>query len=286
MGIYDREYYQADEIQPLRPWDGKSMVTMIIIVNVAVHIANFVLTSQTNDITYLLALDSDALTSPTKLWNLLTYGFAHQPGIRHILFNLFSLYILGRSVEERIGKWEFFRFYMIVLIACGIVWSLTNSNSTLIGASGATTAVSMLFVFYYPQATLMLYMAIPVKAWVLGVIIIVSNLFQPTTLTPEGSKIAYDVHLVGAALAAAYFFGNLNFGALGNLFSGFKSRARIKRSGLKVHQPDAPTAPSKDELESDRILEKIHREGESSLTAKERKFMEKYSRKVREKRGD
>lgn len=282
MGIYDREYYQ-DEVRPLRPWDGKSMVTILIIINVAVHIANFVLTSNNDAITRFLAVRSDTIMTPMTWWRFITYGFSHQAGIGHLLFNMISLYFLGRSVEDRLGKWEFLRFYLIALSLCGVLWSVSHSEGSLIGASGACTAVAMLFVFCFPQATLLLYMAIPVKAWVLGIVIIVGNLFQPTSPTPGEAQVAYDVHLVGAAFAAVYFFGKLNFSSLGAVFGNLKSNYRKSRSKLKVHRPDTP---DRDALESDRILDKIYREGEESLTSKERKFMEKYSKRIRQKRDD
>lgn len=288
MGIHDRDYYQENEVRPLRPWDNKSMVTMLIIVNVAVFLANFLLSAGNGALARSLALQTETLWNPLHWWQFVTYGFTHDPQhIGHILFNMATLYFLGRSVEDRLGKWEFFRFYMIAIVLCGVVWcGLHQSNpGSVIGASGATTAVAMLFVFLFPQATLMLYMAFPVKAWVVGVLIIVGNLFQPM----GSAGVAYDVHLVGAAFATAYFFSKWNFGFMGAALSQWTSNARRKRSRLKVHDPaegNRVERPNKDDAESDRILDKIYREGEDSLSAKERKFMEQYSRRVRQRRGD
>lgn len=288
MGIYDRDYYQADDLQPLRPWDNKSMVTLLIIANLVFFIANFLFTSGSNAISLALALETNSLWNPTKLWQLVTYGFVHSPGnIFHILFNMATLYFLGRNVEDRLGKWEFFRFYMLTIVLCGIVWCGVHGgqNSVLWGASGAVTAVAMLFVFSFPHSTLMLMMAVPVKAWVVGVLIIVTNVFRP--VTGDGS-VAYDVHLVGAALAASYFFGGWNFGFLGSILENTRMKFRQKKRGLKVHRPkeEETQKPSRDDEESDRILDKIYREGEESLTAKERKFMERYSKRVRQRRGE
>lgn len=283
MGIYDREYYGGDEFRPLRPLNNKSMVTLLIIANIIVFAADFLFTNTSHAI-----VEAFGLTPQTPLnfrwWQFITYGFTHDPGrISHILFNMATLFFLGRSVEDRLGRWEFFRFYMLAIAICGIVWCVIHrgENSMLIGASGATTAVSMLFVFLFPQATLMLYFAIPVKAWVVGVIIIVANMLQPM-----GSGVAYDVHLVGAGFAALYFFGKLNFGFLGSYLGNFKSNLGPGRKRLKIHRPSdqADERSQKDEQESDRILDKIYRQGESSLTAKERRFMEQYSKRVRQKR--
>ena len=43
MGIHDRSYYRDDGLPPVAPWDQRSMVSILIIVNVALFIANFVL---------------------------------------------------------------------------------------------------------------------------------------------------------------------------------------------------------------------------------------------------
>jgi hypothetical protein len=49
-----------------------------------------------------------------------------------------------------------------------------------------------------------------------------------------------------------------------------------------VHDPDAGYAELDEE--ADRLLEKVHREGEESLTKKERRLLEAYSRRMRQKR--
>ncbi len=294
MGIYDRDYYQGDSLRPLRPWDNRSMVTLLIFANAAVYLANFIFgrglspdpSAAENSLGLMryLALKPESLFDPLQWYRLVTYGFAHDPKqIFHILFNMFSLYFLGRNVEDKYGKWEFFRFYMASIVVCGLVWSAMRwgqESGLVLGASGATTAVAMLFVYSFPQATLYLYGAIPVKAWVLGIIIIASNLFG------SSEYIAYDVHLVGAAFASLYFFGNWSFSSLENWTDAVRTRFKKRRRGLKVHHPDqeSPPSTSKDEIESDRILEKIHREGKDSLTSREKSFLERYSREIREKR--
>ena len=51
---------------------------------------------------------------------------------------------------------------------------------------------------------------------------------------------------------------------------------------LKLHDPEKKL--EREAEEADRILAKIHRSGESSLTSSERKTLERYSRRQREKR--
>ena len=80
----------------------------------------------------------------------------------------------------------------------------------------------------------------------------------------------------------AYFNLHWNFGRLFDSAAAWlKSRSR---PSLKVFKPeDEPDAHVADE-DVDRILEKIHREGENSLTRKERRILENASREYQRRR--
>jgi ATP-dependent Clp protease adapter protein ClpS len=59
-----------------------------------------------------------------------------------------------------------------------------------------------------------------------------------------------------------------------------------RKSKLRIHRPEsAEPVPSKNQAEADRILDKIHRQGQDSLTVKEREFLENYSRQLRKTRS-
>lgn len=286
MGISDRRYYQ-DQVPSLRPWDRYSMVTNLIIINVVVLLANFLFTGRNNAIIQFLALHSSDLFHPLDWYRFLTYGFVHEPQQpSHILFNMLSLYFLGQAVEQRYGRWEFLRIYLLTIVAGGLVFALIRAlssvpGSSVIGASGGVVGIVMLFVYNYPQATLMIWGVLPVRAWLVGVITVISNIF--VTSDSSDGHVAYDVHLTGIAFATIYYYGGLNFGVLSfervRLANPFKRKPK-----LRVHKGE-DQAPSRDEIEADRILDKIYREGQASLTPKEQKFLENYSRRVRQKRG-
>ncbi|MFM7516791.1 MAG: DUF6576 domain-containing protein, partial [Pirellula sp.] len=95
------------------------------------------------------------------------------------------------------------------------------------------------------------------------------------------------VHLFGILFATAYFFLDWSFSRLQNPMEGVTSIQKWwKRRNFKLHTQDDPNL-SDDELEAkeaDRILEKIHASGKDSLTSKEKKFLEKYSQSVRNKK--
>jgi rhomboid family protein len=75
--------------------------------------------------------------------SLLTHQFLHG-GWLHIISNMWTLWIFGDNVEDRMGPVRFAIFYL----ACGVLAALTHvlssPNSTVpsVGASGAIAGVS------------------------------------------------------------------------------------------------------------------------------------------------
>ncbi len=288
MGIYDRNYYREENELDLRPnWDQRSAVSTLIIINVVVFVANALLSKgitplNQGTVNELLLLSDADLKQPIMWWHIVSYGFCHDgTGISHLLFNMLGLYFLGRSVEERYGKMEFYRIYLISVVICGLVWLLKEfamgTNGRLLGASGAVLCIEMLFVFNFPTSRVYL-LVFPVPAWVLGILLVLMNLAS----SPTG--IATDVHLTGILCAAAYFYLGLSFRFMGDLKGAWRRWMR-RHAGpkLKIHNESASTSPQ-DADEADRILAKIHEFGQDALSPKERKFLEKYSRSVRAKK--
>ncbi len=288
MGIYDRNYYREENELDLRPnWDQRSAVSTLIIINVVVFVANALLSKgitllHQGAVNERLLLSGEDIKHPFLWWHIVSYGFCHDAtGISHLLFNMLGLYFLGRSVEERYGKMEFYRIYLISMVICGLVWLLKEftmgTNGRLLGASGAVLCIEMLFVFNFPTSRVYL-LVFPVPAWVLGILLVLMNLAS----SPTG--IATDVHLTGILCAVAYFFLGLSFRFMDDIKGAWRRWMR-RHAGpkLKIHNESASTSPQ-DADEADRILEKIHEFGQDALSAKERKFLEKYSRSVRAKK--
>lgn len=313
MGLYDRDYSRHERSDFSGGTGlGQSMVVTIIVINAVLFLANFFLTPQSNDITYWLSANAYSLVRPWMWWQLLTTGFAHSPfQLGHILSNMLGLYFLGRYVEQVLGRWEFLRFYLAAIVFGAVVHTarvcLTVSPAPLspndpwavplVGASGAVVATVILFIFHFPRVQLLLFFVVPVPAWLVGVLLIAYNvlgsggIFVPLS-GPAAANIAYDVHLAGAVFAAIYFYSGFNFGRLwpsrwGELVRSATKPAR-SRPNLRVHTPAASEPEDEEEYqdldeEADRILAKVGSHGEASLTAAERRVLEDYSRRMRQK---
>jgi hypothetical protein len=148
----------------------------------------------------------------------------------------------------------------------------------------------MLFILRNPKATLIMFpIPIPIKAWVVGVLMIVFNISLSFQSPTDSTHVAWSVHLAGIAFAFLYFRGNWNFGFLdfSGLFQRLSQKATSRsRPKLRVHHPSADDEPTNLADEADRILDKISKNGESSLTKQERRLMEIYSQKLRERKKD
>jgi membrane associated rhomboid family serine protease len=290
MGIYERNYYRDDVELNLTPsWNGRSAVTVLIIANAVVFLANMLFSpgplSEGNQgvINELLMLNADDLAKPWLWWRVITNGFTHSAlSPFHLIFNMLGLYFLGRPVEDRYGTKEFYRIYFVSLAICSLGWlliqRLSGRHDSLLGASGAVTCIEMLFVYNFPTARIIWFL-FPVPAWVLGVFLVLTNM-----VSRPGSNVAFDVHLIGIACATAYFFLKLDFRFMDDLSQTWRRIVRrVTGPRLKLHSPTKQLAESE---EADRILAKIHASGQDSLTSREKKFLEKYSRKVRERQKE
>jgi len=289
MGLYDRDYYREEQAPAGFQVNQRMMVTNIVILTAVIFLLNlFIL--RDNWLMNTLAMDASVLVKPWLWWKFVTYGLAHDPGsVGHIFWNMFGLWIFGRDVEAVYGRKEFLRIYLVALVLGSLIWCVREyfqsdleNPPILLGASGAVTAIVLLFVFHYPKRIILLMFVLPVPAWVLGVLIIGGDLLQISMGRVQ--NVAFDVHLVGAAFAICYYRFGWNCSRLLPSFGGVRGAAsRLKpRPRLKIHDPDEYDR-KKDE-EGDRVLEKVNREGMDSLTSKEKRILEDYSRRMREKR--
>lgn len=71
-----------------------------------------------------------------EIWRLVTCMFLHA-GIMHIFFNMYSLYVVGRQIEDFFGKWRYFVIYLLSGISGSLLSVGFNPDVLAVGASGA-----------------------------------------------------------------------------------------------------------------------------------------------------
>jgi membrane associated rhomboid family serine protease len=187
----DFKYYRPDNFPPV--------VKNLLIINVLVFLAQNLLDNQ-YALTARLALwpiDSPLFTP----YQIITHMFSHG-SFSHILFNMFSLWMFGKILENVWGAKRFLSFYLICGIGAAVahlaVQYLTGGGGPAVGASGAIMGIFVAFGYLFPNTELfILFIPFPIKAkWaVIGFIVI--DLFSGVA-NFSGDNIAHFAHLGGA----------------------------------------------------------------------------------------
>ena len=88
-----------------------------------------------------------------QAFSFVSFMFLHG-GFLHLLGNMWSLWIFGDNVEDRLGPLRYIVFYLACGLASGVAHLLINSGSNIptIGASGAIAGVMGGYFILYPRA--------------------------------------------------------------------------------------------------------------------------------------
>ncbi len=83
-------------------------------------------------VTYTLAFYPPLMWS--EPWRLVTAAFVHS-GIMHVVFNAYSLWVLGNIIERIVGSAKFVAIFTISVISGSLAVAVMNPDSVTIGAS-------------------------------------------------------------------------------------------------------------------------------------------------------
>jgi membrane associated rhomboid family serine protease len=323
MGIYDREYYRDEGSSFLGAFVRRGQVVKwLIIANVVAFVIQLATRTQAGPtvsgwFTDLFELDPGKVLQG-QVWRVVTYGFLHDFGWAHILFNMLFLYWFGSELEDIYGSREFLGFYFAGLLLSGLAYlafalvkgpvigasPVFDADGMIVdlarkpfypaalGASGAVTAVMVLFAMHFPTRTILLFFFLPVPV----ILLVVFNVLQDTIglLGGSGRPVAFAAHLGGAAFGFLYYKFQWRVTSWLPSLSGLRlsrPRPRLKvyrgepERGQRVVQP-VPAAEPEEHLEAelDAVLEKVARLGRSSLTEREQSVLNKASEYYRQRR--
>ena len=162
------------------------------------------------------------LASDFKLYQLFTYMFMHA-NLEHIFFNMFAVWMFGRTLEMVFGSKRFLTYYLVCGIGAGIVQEVIQyvfyatelvrydsvnigveivpmaeylNMMTTVGASGAVYGILLAFGMLFPNSQMFVFpLPFPIKAkfFVIGYAVI--ELFLGLGQTGDG--VAHFAHLGG-----------------------------------------------------------------------------------------
>ena len=162
------------------------------------------------------------LASDFKPYQLFTYMFMHA-NLEHIFFNMFAVWMFGRTLEMVFGSKRFLTYYLVCGIGAGIVQEVIQyvfyatelvrydsvnigveivpmaeylNMMTTVGASGAVYGILLAFGMLFPNSQMFVFpLPFPIKAkfFVIGYAVI--ELFLGLGQTGDG--VAHFAHLGG-----------------------------------------------------------------------------------------
>jgi membrane associated rhomboid family serine protease len=228
-----------------------------------------------------------------EVWRLLTYAFLHSTtSFYHIFFNMLFLWWFGSELERMYGPKEFLTFYLVSAVVGGLAevafYLVSRDNTPGLGASGAVTALLVLFALHFPHQRILVFFMVPVPIWLLVVFQISWDTFDVLNGFRDLRATAGIVHLSGALFGFLYHQQQWHILGLFQTLTTWKMPRNRPR--LRLYRPESPegepvpvstSAPSMldEHLEAklDAVLEKVARHGQSSLTDAERQILLKAS---------
>lgn len=131
---------------------------------------------------------------------LLTSIFLHA-GIFHLLFNLYTFYIFGSSMEKAFGSF----FLIILFVSSGVGGNIITlylkrqePSYSAVGASGAVSGIIFSAIFLFPGIQIGIF-PIPfmIDAWLFGILYILISIVAAAR---EAGNIGHEAHLGGALI--------------------------------------------------------------------------------------
>lgn len=133
-------------------------------------------------------------------YQFVSYMFLHA-NFEHLFFNMFALWMFGRTLEQELGSQRFLVYYFVCGIGAALIQLATVPLSgeyyvQLMGASGAVMGLLLAFGVLHPNAVIMLLIPpLPIKAkWFVIIYGVIELLLG---WTGYGGNVAHFAHVGG-----------------------------------------------------------------------------------------
>lgn len=261
----------SDDYRPVA-WMGRypvDVTTMLVGLHVAVAILTAMLVAfGASFVLAFLQFDSAEVWYGGQVWRLFTYAFVHAPsGLLWFAVEMYMLFVFGREVERFIGRRAYLVLYLVLLIAPTAVltiWGLWQ-RSALAGSPALHFGIFVAFATIYPRVELFLRI---MAKWIA---LILAGVYTFQLLAYHAWT---DLAVVWTSIGAAFLFIELR-GAGPELawWSNVKTRIGPKPKIRVLQRTHARRAVEPDDVYAsiDPILDKISKSGIGSLTANERR---------------
>ncbi|HEV8284396.1 MAG TPA: rhomboid family intramembrane serine protease [Chitinophagaceae bacterium] len=212
-----------------------SITLIIIIVTTLVSISGFSNQKIIDDLIFY----PPAVTQQRQWWRFFTCGFIHAD-FGHLIFNMLSLYLFGRFVEEKFielffknGRLLYLLMYVLALLVSLLPTFIKHKNDYYyrsLGASGAVSAIVFAGLLIAPYVEVGFFFIPPI---IPGFIFAPLYLIISAALDRRGGdNINHSAHFWGAIFGIAFVIivGKLisNYDAITEFVNGVKAYMRSK----------------------------------------------------------
>ncbi|MDY6935501.1 MAG: rhomboid family intramembrane serine protease [Spirochaetota bacterium] len=230
-------------------------------------------------ITFYLGLIPALVVEKGFIWQIVSYMFLHSTvSFVHIFFNMYALLIFGVPIEQEWGSRRLLFYYFFCGIGAGMTIFIINSISQgigyyipTIGASGAVFGLLLAFGILFPNAEILLFFVLPVKAKYL--VIIFGGLELFFEFSGGQGTISHIGHLGGLLAGLIYFFTQKRRGIK------FKSKVMIAKGKKRYIANKSSEQAGKDRLDETKdemkknILKKLQQSGYKHLSDDEVQYI-------------
>lgn len=205
---------------------------------------------------------SSSVFRDSHVWQVVTYAFVHLPPYWLLLIELYLLVVFGSEIERFLGRRAFIQLYATLLLLPPLVLAVAGMlgfPSVLSGSSALHFGVMAAFAMLYPRAEILFSLQ---ARWVVAAFFAV-NAIQFIALS---QFVGLGVLVLDTA-AACLLVAHMKFGT--SFFPAKREKVAAEKP-IKVAPARRPIAES-----IDPILDKISRSGLASLSAQERRALER-----------
>jgi len=211
-----------------------------------------------------LVFSFDAAFKEWHLWTPITYILVNPPSL-WVLLGCYLLWNFGEAVERHLGRRVFVRLLLLLLASSPLFVCLFHlagvRGMACVGIMQFEFGVFIAFATLYPRAKISI-IILTLDAWVMAAIFVGINALQCLAARDWASLI-----LLAANVGTAWAFIRYETGAL-----KLPSFPKPAPKAAKPAKPMKNAEPAVDD-----ILDKISRHGMHSLTAEERRILDKAS---------
>lgn len=228
---------------------------------------------------YLLAVPASLQSLLLRPWTLLTYMFFHEDFL-HILFNMLWLYWFGKLFLQFMSQKQLLWVYILgglsgatlFIITYNLLPAFSPDGAIALGASAAIMAVVIAVATLRPNFEIYLLFIGAIKLKYLAIATILIDIIS----IPASNAGGHISHIGGALFGFIFALKLLKGTDITAPLSSINFKWKRKKSKLKVERgrPETDweyrTRKKSEQVEIDKILDKISKSGYDSLSKQEK----------------